>query len=121
MTTKLPVIADVLEWIKANRKGNAFKDYTDQRIVVLVYHSIYDNCFAYSLDDKGVFTGVVCGTKNATSKTVWIHDILTIKRGIVKKFMKQFNDTYPDWKIVGMCRGRLRKFNNSSKLERRLS
>ena len=119
--TTIPNIGDLVTWILKNKKGDAFKNYSEEKIVSLIYASFYDRCLAYTQDEiTGEFTGVVCGIKTAYNKTVTIHDILTTKPGVVKQMMKKFNSLYPGYSLTGTCRGRARIFNNSDKLERRL-
>lgn len=115
-----PKIGDIVKWIIATRVKGAFASYSEDNVAFAVQRSIDENVFAYNLDETGQFNGVVCGKKNQLTHEIVIDDILTTKQGVVKQFMKQFMQFYPDWVITGTCRGRNRRFNNPAKLERRL-
>ena len=113
-------IYELVDWVVKHRTGKAFYDYPYNKIASCIVHAINHDVFVYTTDTNEQITGIVCGEKNYKTKTVMIHDILCIKHGAVKKMMQFYLSKYPDWRIVGECRNRVRIFNNPQKLERRL-
>lgn len=108
-------------WILANRRSNAFAGYSAARILQELQECDRKGALVYSTDESGNVNGVVCGSPDTTSKILWVHDILTTSRGVVKQFMQQFHVMFPTYTIQGMNRhGRIRTFRNTNKLESRL-
>ena len=114
-------VSDLVEWILKNRKGTAFRGYSEEKIICEVVEGLENETMSYSLDASGQITGVVCGTKDASKKVFYCHDILVTKKGIVKDMMRVFMSLYPDYTIEGINKnGRFRQFKNPEKLTKRL-
>jgi len=108
---------ELVDWIIANRRGMAFKDYPYAKIDTLVVESAAQDLLCISTEN-GQINGVVCGTRVAHG--IWIHDILTTKRGVMKKFLQFYVNKFGQIPILGEAHGRLRLFVDPSKVERKM-
>jgi hypothetical protein len=79
-------IKEIVEWILKNRKGNAFKNYSELKIVCLIQEGVRDNTFYFVEDKEKHILGVACGIKIADNM-IEAHDVLTVKTGILKQFI----------------------------------
>lgn len=105
-----------VDWVIKNRKGYAFKDYDEARIASAILRGIKTGVFHYSLNDEGMLNGIVVGDR-IDLKTVIIHDILTLDKGVVKYFMKVFLRRFgSETRIIGKVGSRDRVFNDPVKL-----
>jgi hypothetical protein len=106
----------LVDWIIANRRGMAFKDYPFAKIDTLVQESANEDllCISYK---EGKLNGIVCGTR--TAHGIWIHDILTTERGVMKKFLQFYVGKFGQTPILGEAHGRLRLFIDPAKVERK--
>jgi hypothetical protein len=116
---KLPTLEETADWIIHNRTRDAFKDYDKIKIVQLILSSLQSGVFTYHLDENGKLNGIVCGEVK-DGKTVFITDILITHEGVLKVFMKRFLNKYKGFRIEGLCRGKTRIFNDTTKLNRRI-
>lgn len=105
------------EWVLYNRRGHAFQGYSKELIVKEILDSAGQEVFRIGLDEQGDITGMVCGNRNDFEKTIFIHDILTIRHGVLKQFMTYCFNKYPEYTVQGITRnGRFREFKNHKKL-----
>jgi hypothetical protein len=111
-------IEELVEWILENRIKGVFSGHPDG-IALQVKKSVDQNVFCYSFDSEERLNGVVVG-EHTHDGEIWIKDILITDSSVLKKFMKHYINLYPDKKIVGTCRGRVRIFNDPKKLLRRI-
>lgn len=112
-------VKEAVDWILKNRKNKAFRYYSPDTIAMEIIHAIKQNVFTYSFDSHGKLNGIVCGEVRPNNE-ICIMDILTTEKGVVKKFMKIFNELHPNSRIIGHVRDRVRVFYDPNKLERRL-
>ncbi len=110
----------LVNWIIENRKGDAFKSYLWTKIAMEIAHSFRVGVFLISHDDKDEVNGVVCGTKDEKKKEVYIWDILTTDKSVLRTFVDVCKQRYPDFTIKGRAHGRVRLFANPQQLLERL-
>lgn len=108
-------IYDVVDWIKKNRTGYAFKDYSDDLIISQICGSIRNDIFRISVDENKNIIGIVCGERNDTTKIIFINDILTTRFGVVKQFLSECVEKYPDYELHGCVHGERKRIFKSSK------
>lgn len=113
-------IKELTDWILVNRRGEAFKGYAPNKISNEIKSSIASNVFAFNYDKHECITGIVCGEKLEDGHYIIIHDILTIEKGTMKKFMQFYLSLYPDWPIIAKRNGKLTTYYNPTKLERKM-
>lgn len=109
----------MVKWILLNRRGRAFRNYSEGEVYREIIESIAGKVFTYSIHE-GELVGVVCGYKVVDKDEVHIWDVLTIRDGIMKELMARFLLVYPKCHITGRCRNRARDFINPTKVERLL-
>jgi len=107
-------VGQMVEWIVKHRRGKAF-NYDVELIQRELCHAISNGVFAYH-EVEGEIQGVVCGRAELRTRTVHIYDILTTKPGVLKKLMERFLLVWPDYKLDAQRHGRLKTYNNPTKL-----
>jgi hypothetical protein len=95
-------IGELVSFIKKNRRGNAFKDYSDDRIVQQILHGIKHATMCYSVDKNNNLTGVACGRKDDVKKVFFVDDVLTTTHSAVKDLLAMFLKFYPDYTLTGI-------------------
>lgn len=114
-------LSEIVDWIIKNRKGNAFKDYSKEKIECELYESIFFCIFRLALDHDGNIIGVVCGNRDINKKQIYVHDILSTKEGIVQMFLNDCHKCYPDYQLLGMAKNeRPRVFSNAKQLSTKI-
>lgn len=116
----LITIQNLVDWIVANRKGDAFKNYPHNKIANEIQNAMSHNVFLMTWDEEGALTGVVCGERCDDGHYIVIHDILLSKHGLLKKFMQHYLSLYKGWKLVAKRNGKLTTYYNPEKLERKM-
>lgn len=81
--------------------------------------AVYNGTFVYHAEGKEIF-GVACASKNEREHVIWVHDVLTTRKDIIKKFMERFLLVYPDYQIHGQRAGRLRVLDKPERVFERL-
>lgn len=113
-------IGQLADWIIANRKDAAFKGYTKDKIIQELVECCDNNSMLCITGPEGIL-GVICCRKDVNKQVMFVYDILTTKKGIVKRMLDYFVKTYPNYTIVGHTRtGRPRSFTNAEKLKNRM-
>jgi hypothetical protein len=101
-------ITEVVTWILDHRSGDAFKDYSPNKIVNEIKEACKSGCFRIELNSKEDIIGVVCGQKFHEAKCILIHDILTTHPDALKLLWKRYLTTFPDWSLVAGHRGKMK-------------
>lgn len=102
-------IYSVVDWVKKHRTGDAFKSYEDEDIIRHIVNSIRQDVFRLRIDECKNIIGIVCGARDDANKVIFIHDILTTRHGVVKQFLTECIEKYPDYEIHGCVNGGTRK------------
>ena len=90
----------LVQFILKNRKGLAFKDWTEEDITVnlILRFSKQEASFSINNETKEI-NGVVLACANEPSKTLRVVNILTTEPGVMKTFIRRFQSIYPDFTI----------------------
>jgi len=112
------LIKKLVDWIVANRYGHSF-NYPHNKIANVLLHAYEQDVFVVS-HSNGIIHGVACGEKSIKDHHIFIHDVLTTRKGIVKEFLMFCHSKYPDWPIYGTVRNRYRLISNPVKFARRI-
>lgn len=111
-------LKEIVDWIIANRKGKAFKDYSKEKIESEIYESIFFCIFLIAIDEDNNITGVVCGDRDINKKQIFIHDILTTKKGTIELFIKECYSRFPNYTLYGNKKtNKLRTFKTKQLME----
>lgn len=100
-------VEQLADWVMENRRGRAFTSYTKEQICEEITEGIWAGTFVYHLEDEKIL-GLACGKKYQEEKVIWIHDVLTLRKDIIQKFLERFLLVYPDWTIKGQRNKRTR-------------
>ena len=105
-------------WCLLNRRGRAFRGYSLANILSEINKSINEQSMLVITDQQENILGVCVAEKK--EKILFVRHILTVKSGEVKQMMSYFLRMFPSYTLEGHVEQRLRKFNNSQKLYKRL-
>ena len=113
-------VGELTDWILKNRSGTAFKGLTKEQIVNELTLCIDNKSLVCVSGKEGIY-GVLCFERNGEDKTLYVYNILTVRRGIVKHMAKFVRDNFPGFIVTGHNRHeRFRNFKDINKLTRRL-
>lgn len=101
-------VKEVTQWVIDNRKGDAFLDYTHNKIANEIAASVKCGCFRLETDHNDNIIGVVCGEKFEDAKCILIHDVLTTHPDALKRFWQRYLMTYPDYSLLAGHRGKMK-------------
>lgn len=113
------VIKKITDWVLANRRGESFKNFPPNLIANQIKEAIKQDVIVLDLEGE-VIMGLALGERNDKEQYVFIHNVLTLKPGVVKRFIEFCTMKYPHYSIYGMVRNRYRLINNPTKFSRRL-
>lgn len=97
-------IENLADWIIANRRKKAFKDWSKKSLMAVFYVKLQRHEAAYTTDEEGNLTGVVVIDTAPDYKRVHVGNILTTSKKAFKQFIKLFQSWYPGWDIQGYRR-----------------
>ncbi len=100
-------IAQLIDYIVANRKKGAFCNYTRDQIYTLIEKAIECGGMVYATNDLDELNGVVCAIAYPDKQELFVHDILTTDKHVIRQFIAYFVTNFEGWKLQGMKRGRL--------------
>lgn len=112
-------IADVVEYILANRKNKAFAGWTPLEITSAVAKAIAERTFLYDVNNYGKICGLSIGYKSGT--TIHITGILTTERESFKRLVQGFIRLYPDHTLSALRRDRFHTYNTKKFLQKVLA
>lgn len=87
----MKTLKDVVDFIRTNHKK--LESWSYDKIALCVVRAVNHNMFAYSLDDKGNFTGIVAGEpeNDKTIRVFFIYAPNNLKT-FIKYFRNRFNN-----------------------------
>lgn len=111
-------IREITDWLLANRRNNACKGYSRELIEQQVFNAARNNTITYYAEGDKLL-GV--GYGYLTSTTVYVQNVLTIRKCIIKHLIKWITVNYPNYNIDGKRHSK-RFFNcsNPSKFLKKL-
>src|SRR5678815_5447569 len=101
------MVADLVNYVRKNRRGNAFKDWAFDTLIARFADGIDERTLYYSVDHEGNINGVALGTLSADKKSLYIDSVLTTAKDVLKKFIIHVHCMYPD---VQLCAHRYNQF-----------
>jgi len=105
-------LADVVEYIMANRRGKAFYKWTRSEITLTLAEAVNEGTFLYSVDDRGNINGCVHGTRFVKDNVLFVHNILTTGGTVVLiNFIKRFRELFFGYRLEATRRGRTKIYN----------
>ena len=104
-------LADVVEYIMANRRGKAFQHWTRSDITLALNDSLDDGAFLYSVDGKGNINGVCHGRKFVRNNVLFVFNILTTGRGVLNNFIERFKEMFPGYRLEGKRHDKIKIYN----------
>lgn len=113
------LIIKLTDWIVANRRGNAFQDYSHNKIANEIKRSIEQDVIAVAVKDNQ-FYGVALGERDDDGQRIIIHDVLTTQPGVVRGFLIYCAGKYPTYSIFGLRHNGYKLIKNPTQLARRI-
>lgn len=93
-------LGQLVKFILANRKGKAFKDYSEQTIAFQLIEASRNNALLYDVNEVGNPCGIIVCERDDTNKILHVHDILiTDSRRTLGKFIRYFKQHLPDYTL----------------------
>lgn len=96
-------VQEVVDWVLKNRKGNAFKDYSPIKVLLQVHEGMQRDEILCISEGKDI-VGVICWEK-MPSNVIFVHDILTTKKGAFKRMIDFLNIHFKGWSVKGVRDG----------------
>lgn len=91
-------VGELIKWILENKRGRAFKDWTQEQIVSAVCSSIETGSIIYTTENNQ-FTGVALFVKDIENKVAETGPVLTVTRSALPQIVAYFKQNYPDWTL----------------------
>ena len=105
----------IAEWIIKHRKGNAFKDYTFNKILAQLRYCSDHYSMLCVVDSFDNILGVVCCTINKEDKVCFVDDILTIHKDALRSMLQFFHENFPGYKLEGLRNQEHKRFTKLEK------
>ena len=113
-------LADIIAWIIVHRKRSSFRGLSYRELLMLLSEKANKDQMLLILGGDSI-AGIVIYTPDNEKKELFIDDILTTEKGVVKEMMKICMAKFPNYFITGKHRSeRIRLFKDQEKLTRRL-
>lgn len=107
----LITVRQLMNFILANRHGNAFVGWSEQQLLDGIINAIEERSMSYSVDERGEINGVAIGIKFEEKKIFYVSGVLTTKTGVLGKLIAVFKELYPNWKLEAERCRRLKHYN----------
>lgn len=114
------MVADVVEWILANRSNQAFTGWTQEQIALRVCNGIDSNLFLYSVTEDGNLSGVCLLQRLEPFKLHVSQLLLSPSEGLLTPFIVCFKQRWPNEKFLTMDRRGKRREYRVSELYKKL-
>lgn len=87
-------VAELVEWIMTNRKGNAFKDDSYEELVAGVQEDIANHNLLFVLDDKDKLIGVVTFIADRENCVLFVRNILVTRYSALAILAQHFKEHF---------------------------
>lgn len=114
------MIADVVNWVIANRENNAFKGYDSDKIASHLSACCASHMLCIVDTPEGAIKGVATAVEEVDNY-IRIVNIIAEDTATLKQMLRYYISRFPNNPIIGVVRNRTRHFNDPTKLLRRLS
>jgi len=108
---KQPTIQEAIDFILKNRKGNAFKGYSEDTIAQLLSETADTSTILTASNDNEEIVGVVCAIPYPRFKKLYIHDILTTEKWVLPEFVSYFLTNFSGWSLEAQRRNKIVEYN----------
>ena len=109
-------VGDLVKYVLENRKGYAFKGYSEVTIAHGIVLALISNTLLYAINDKGKICGVAVG--RIVNRTMQVDDILTTERWAFRSFVIKYKQLWPTLPITGYRGGKLVEYNTPNLLDK---
>lgn len=100
MNERPVTLGDLVRFVLSHRVGEAFKDYSEASIANGIELAANQGTMLYSCNE-GQVVGIVVASVNDDCKTMWIHDILATRHGVLRQFISEFTKRWPGYTLQG--------------------
>ncbi len=114
MTT--PTVLDIAELAYRFREER-FSQYSLADYAYTINQAAESNHLLFACSE-GHLVGFVYWTSNRIDKTLHVENIVCLERWVIKSFLQQFKQRYPDYTIVAERRGKPVIYNTSNLLDK---
>src|SRR6266516_3688079 len=114
-------VKDLVNFVLKNRKGKAFQEWTADEIALAFSKAFMKNEAAWSINKQGEIDGVIIAHAFPEAKILYIENILTTSRGVIKSFLQLYYKLYPGFSIEARRRGKYTSYKNTEKLLKRMN
>lgn len=105
---------ECIEYVLANRKGNAFRDFTREDIYATIQASAQAGAFCYVVHNDKI-VGLVTGVPHEAIQQLHITQILTTHKGALREMVSEFRARFPGWTLSGTRKGSLSNYGARTK------
>lgn len=104
-------LGELVEFVLVNRKGNAFKDYSEEVIAASLKRGADNGLMFYTATD-GLVDGVILLHHDTANNVIWVHDILTTTHKAFKLIVGLYKTKFNGMKIAGLRHGKPMHYNS---------
>ena len=104
-------LGQLVKFVLDNRRGNAFKGYSEEVIASGIKRAADDGTLRYCCDEDGSIVGVVTGYVDPEKRIYHVHDIVTNKDWALPALVKAFCDGWPGFEMTACRKGKLVYYN----------
>lgn len=109
---------DIVAYLK-NHEGSkvAFKGWSTAQLLSTLDDAIKSATFLYAVNEKtGALDGIVVARADSKTKTMHVIGIVTSQKYVLRKFLDNFSQNYPHWKLTGNRNGTLVAYPKATKM-----
>ena len=92
-------LGDLVRYVLANRRGNAFLDHHEHDIASLIDGYASKGTMFYACDQENNICGIVIASRNTEAKVVFVLQILTTESWVLPEFIKMLKTTFKGYKL----------------------
>ena len=104
-------IGKAVEYVLKNKRGYAFKDCTERHIASLIIKCDKLGGVVTLTNENDKMVGIACFIPYPTTKTIYVHDMVTTSKNALACFMTYFINHYPNWHLEAMRRGKFVEYD----------
>lgn len=100
----------LVEFVLANRRRKAFVGWGPVDIAEALVQAGQERTLLYATDGNEI-TGVVHGNIYRQSKTIYVCNVLTTRKGVLQSFIKRFAVLWPGYKLEARRHDRIKHYD----------
>jgi len=100
---------DLLDFVKLNRKGNAFKDCDDDLICIGIKNAVDKGTYLVAVNHGLQICGLAIGSIEGDE--LYVHEMLATEKWVLPFFIRRFKMLWPDCKLTAMRRMKYVSYN----------